>query len=80
MIEKETKCKECGKIHKNEDFSDLAEVFVDEVFPMIWKQGKSDLKEMSKKEVAEQMYFLGVKHFMQEVHHNLEAIKKDLED
>lgn len=68
---KEISCKGCGKIHEVDDLAHFAESYADEFFEEVWKQGKNDLKSMSKKEVAEQMYFLGIKHFMEEVHHSL---------
>ena len=55
--------------------SHFAESYTDEFFSTIWKEGKNELKNMSKKEVAEQMYFLGVKHFMEEVHHSMQKMK-----
>lgn len=79
MIEKKKViCKGCGKVHKFDDLSHFAESYSDEFFPAIWKEGKNDLKNMSKKEVAEQMYFLGVKHFMEEVHRSMQEMKKEL--
>jgi len=78
MVEKcGKKCSSCGKIHGT-DLTDEACSFVDQFFSQVWKQGKNDLKEMSKKQVAEQMYYLGVKHIMELTHHNLQKIKKDM--
>lgn len=81
MIEKkEIKCKGCGKVHEVDDLSHFAESYVDDFFPEIWKEGKNELKNMSKKEVAEQMYFLGVKHFMEEIHFSLKEFKDKVKD
>lgn len=76
---KEISCKGCGKIHEVDDLTRFAESYADELFPKIWEQGKSDMKSMSKKEVAEQMYFLGVKHFMEEVHFILNKMNIKIE-
>lgn len=80
MIEKKAiKCNGCGKIHEVDDLGHYAESYADEFFPKIWKEGKNELKAMSKKEVAEQMYFLGVKHFMETVNHNIKDTTKEPE-
>ena len=85
MIEKNNfSCPDYGKKHEFDKFTLPAESFSNEFFPNIWKEGKNELKNMSKKEVAEQMYFLGVKHFMEEVHHRIgnkvEELKKKSND
>ncbi len=76
---KMAKCKKCGKIHEIDDLTHFAESYTNEFFPKIWKESKKELKNMSKKEVAEQMYFLGVMHFMEEVNKEMMGIKKELE-
>lgn len=40
------------------------EEFVKETFPLIWKAGKDELKQYSKKELAEAMYLAGVMQYM----------------
>jgi hypothetical protein len=75
----ELSCPDCGKRHELDKFEEAAESFADQLFEDIWKQGKSQLKEMSKKEVAEQMYYLGVKHFMEETHNHFEKMVDVLE-
>ena len=58
MLEKKKKlCPECEEIHKNMNFDELAEEFADSIFPKIWKQGKKDLKEMSKKKLLRKCIF-----------------------
>lgn len=59
-------CPHCGQNHALEDidFEQAAEEFTDAFFGNIWKESKEELKEMSRKEVAEQMYFLGILHYM----------------
>jgi hypothetical protein len=70
-------CPNCKKEHDFDKFTSPAESFSDEFFPNVWKEGKDHMKSMSKKKVAEQMYFLGVKHFMEEVHNRIgKAVEK----
>ena len=59
-------CPHCGQNHGIEDIDleQAAEDFADAFFGEVWGQGKEELKEMSKKEIAEQMYFLGAFHYM----------------
>ena len=48
--------------------SSMADRMVEEAFPEMWSNKKEELKEMSKKELAEEMFgagvYLGVKTFM----------------
>lgn len=46
------------------DLEQVASDFTDAFFGKVWKESKEELKEMSKREVAEQMYFLGALHYM----------------
>lgn len=71
-MEKENKyiCPECGKIH-NDEFdlvTELAEKtslkFTEEAFPYVWKEAKKELKEMSKKELAKEMFCEGAFQMM----------------
>tara|TARA_Y100000034_G_scaffold133715_1_gene200034 strand:+ start:1926 stop:2183 length:258 start_codon:yes stop_codon:yes gene_type:complete len=78
--EKDIACPNCGKKHEFDEFEDAAEDFSNLYFEHIWKQGKSNMKNMSKKEVAEQMYFLGVKHFMEEVHKKFDEMATHIEN
>lgn len=64
--DEESICPHCGQNHALEDI-DLEQVasdFTDAFFGKVWKESKEELKEMSKREVAEQMYFLGALHYM----------------
>ena len=59
-------CPDCRKHHTIDfDFEQMVEGFTDEFFPDVWAERKHEMKEMSKKEVAEQMYYLGALHFVQ---------------
>lgn len=57
--------------------SGMADKLVEEVFPELWSERKGELKEMSKKDLAEEMFgagvYLGVKTF-------IEAMKEIEED
>tara|TARA_Y100000310_G_C20153967_1_gene566055 strand:+ start:193 stop:453 length:261 start_codon:yes stop_codon:yes gene_type:complete len=80
MIDEDKKvhCIHCGGDHEMDEISAAAEEFADTYFEHIWKQGKSDLKDMSKREVAEQMYYLGVKHFMEETHKQFSEMAQEI--
>ena len=59
-------CEDCGKVHKNRKvIAGAAEELTDEIFPETWKEFKEELKSHSKREIAEQMCFLGAGHAMQ---------------
>lgn len=64
-------CPECGEPFDKHDFSkfdnkvlekfteDTAKGFAKEAFPKIWKNEKEELKQLRKKELAEEMFFRG---------------------
>ena len=58
-------CQQCGQIHDQEldDMTDLAMLmatsFTEIAFPEIWKDVKEDIKQMSKKDIAQQMFYTG---------------------
>ncbi len=49
--------------------SEMADKMIDNVFPKMWQNKKDNLKEMSKKDLAEEMFgagvYLGVKTFLE---------------
>ena len=69
-------CPDCGQIH-DEKFEELAEImaetFTTHAFPVIWKELKNKTKEMTKKELAEEMFHLGaieiLKTHFNQMHH-----------
>lgn len=75
-------CPHCGQHHDfNEvDHEDAANDFTDTFFDKVWKNNKQELKEMSKKEIAEQMYFLGVFHFMKSMNEMMNHITEELDN
>jgi hypothetical protein len=84
LKENEKICPQCGQIHdlEEDDLNQVAEDFTESVFEKIWSENKEELRDMSKKELAEQMYFLGVLHYMKSLEaitgHMLEDIFKDI--
>lgn len=58
-------CPECGKMHNYNDDSLLelarlsAEPFTDKTFPDFWQVRKEELKQLTKKEIAEEAFFSG---------------------
>lgn len=59
---------ESGKVHidiPTKEFAEempniIASAFVEKVFPELWKEHKEEIKEMSKKEIAREMFGFGI--------------------
>jgi len=80
MIDKEMKiCPNYDIIQEELIMDGAAEEFTDSIFLQLWDKAKTELKEMSRKELAEQMYCLGVRHFMQKMNEHMKDINKLLE-
>ena len=73
-------CEKCEKKHRINDpiFELFATLMAEEYFSGLWKEGKPDIKMMSKKEVAKQMYFLGALHLMENMTHIKENFVDEL--
>ena len=60
--------------------SGMADKMVEEVFPSLWSERKDELKEMSKRDLAGEMFgagvYLGVKAFME----NMEQMEEEEND
>jgi hypothetical protein len=58
-------CPQCGQTHDKEldNMTDLAvlmaESFTTVAFPELWKDAKEDIKQMSKHELAKEMFYTG---------------------
>lgn len=58
-------CPFCKQVHDKDldNLTELAEIlassFTDEAFPLIWKDAKEDIKEMKKRQIAEEMFYMG---------------------
>ena len=72
-LESEILCPECGKPliecakeygSKEEMIEDLANTYTDSVFEDFWRERKDTLKQLSKKEVAEEAFFESVAVFL----------------
>ena len=74
-------CPHCGQSHNftDPDFEQAADNFTDLFFDEVWREGKQEIKEMSKKEIAEQMYYLGVLHSLQSMDEVMKFIENDEE-
>ncbi len=66
--------------------SGMADELVEEAFPWLWSKSKSELKELSKKDLAQELFgagvYLGVKAFMEgmkemEEEDNTKSLKKE---
>ena len=56
-----------------------AEEIVKETFPKIWNGYKNDMKDYSKKELAEKMYLFGILTYIRIMDLETEEIKKEFE-
>ena len=64
MEEKDKKvCPLCNEVHEENDLHAIsvmtADSMVKEVFPKFWNDAKSEIKDLSKKELAEEMFRSG---------------------
>ncbi len=63
-------CKFCGKKHegelkdRDETIEIMASSFTEEAFEDFWKSMKEELKSMSKKEMAEEIFFQAIRGFL----------------
>ena len=77
-------CPECGEplgedreFDKKEDFiKHLADNYTDHVFEHFWNDKKKELKQLSKKEIAEEAFFQSIANFL----HNFIPDKKKEKD
>lgn len=60
--------------------SGIAGMMVEEAFPEIWGERKSELKEMSKKELAEEMFSIGVYSGIKAFMESLKQIEEEDND
>lgn len=73
-------CQDCGEVHKNSITEKAAEDLTNNFFPKVWKEAKEDLKELSKKELAEKMFFIGALNSMYAIKETMEhAIGEEAE-
>lgn len=83
--EEELICSQCGEplsehmeeSESKEEFIDsISNSYVDVVFEDFWKDKKEELKQMSKREIAEEAFFQSIANFL----HNFIPDKKDEKD
>ena len=59
---------------------EMTNSLIEEVFPDVWQERKKELKEMSKKEIAEEMFgegaYIATKSIMQALKHEVEQESK----
>ena len=70
----------CNHDHEQDPMQQLAMDFTRQNFPLIWNEHKTQLKEMSKKEIAEQMFFSGASMILSSVQQRPEESEKSEED
>ncbi len=73
----------CNHDHGHDPMQQLAEDFTKQNFPVLWNEHKKQLKEMSKKEIAEQMFFSGasmILNSVQQTHEKSENNKEKSEE
>ena len=70
----------CNHDHGHDPMQQLAEDFTKQNFTLLWNEHKKQLKEMSKKEIAEQMFFSGasmILNSVQQTHKKSEDNKEE---
>ena len=74
-------CPKCGEPFEKHNIAELAEMtaagITNQEFPNIWSKKKQELKQMSKKELAEEMYFAGAFDMFSSFHGMIEKIKEE---
>ena len=55
----------------------MANSLVEGVFPYVWKERKEELKSMSKKDLAEEMFGTGVHIAIQQMLHTMKKAEED---
>lgn len=65
------------RLPSDTEVENAASAFTEEYFPEIWKDEKDNLRELSKRELAEKMYYLGVLHFMMDTTKRLPEMIKE---
>ena len=50
---------DCDHDHEQGEIEKIAGSFTDENFPKLWEHSKKEIKELSKKDLAQQMFFTG---------------------
>ena len=56
------------------------EMFVEKMFPILWSKHKEDFKDLSKRELAEQAYYIGIYHAMHSNQSQMKGIMKKAEE
>ena len=64
----------CDHEHKHDPIQNVAAEFTEQHFPIIWDEHKTKLKELSKKELAEQMFFSGTAMILNAVQQDHKAM------
>lgn len=66
-------CPDCGIVHGEDEESMfdsvgcLAESMLEESFPDVWKDCQEDIKDMGRKELAEEMFFAGAVNMLAKI-------------
>lgn len=86
-IEDNDVCPDCGIKHERnldgltEFASNVASDFTDVAFQKIWKDAKKEIKEMKKREIAEEMFYTGATQMLTAFIHTMEKdIPKEIKE
>ena len=60
---------DCNHDHGHEEIEKVAAKFTDENFPRLWEHSKKEIKELSKKDIAQQMFFTGAAMILEALQH-----------
>jgi len=74
---------DCDHENGHSKVEKMAEEFTDQQFPKIWEHSKKQIKELSKKDIAQQMFFTGaamILEGLQQQQHNEEESSEKVEN
>tara|TARA_Y100000310_G_C20261899_1_gene614027 strand:- start:303 stop:554 length:252 start_codon:yes stop_codon:yes gene_type:complete len=60
---------DCDHDHGHGEIEKVAAKFADENFPKLWEHSKKEIKELSKKDIAQQMFFTGAAMILEALQH-----------
>jgi hypothetical protein len=70
---------DCDHDNGHGEIEKIAAKFTDENFPKLWEHSKKQIKELSKKDMAQQMFFTGAAMILETLQHQQHDEKQSTE-
>ena len=70
-------------VHGHSEVEKMAAQFTDQQFPKLWEHSKKQIKELSKKDIAQQMFFTGaamILEGLQQQHKEVDGVENTEEN